>query len=164
MRPFLHFHRIFKNWGGGHMYKGVGFRFADFISCFLNSLIETKLFLFHRIYKNWGGEGGSNPLIRHWNTIVCCIRTQFSWAQSIWQCYSSHYLFAYWEILHSFLSSSDFCKINFFGKKIFQEYQQCVKQFGCRSGPTFWRAWPRGYKTFSILNSAEHEIYPAHKY
>ena len=23
--------------------------------------------------------------------------------------------------------------------------------------------WPRGYKTFFILNSAEHEIYPAHK-
>ena len=22
---------------------------------------------------------------------------------------------------------------------------------------------PRGYKTFSMLNSAEHEIYPAHK-
>ena len=25
-------------------------------------------------------------------------------------------------------------------------------------------AWPRGYKTFSMLNSAEHEILPAHKY
>ena len=24
-------------------------------------------------------------------------------------------------------------------------------------------AWPRGYKTFSMLNSAEHEIHPAHK-
>ena len=24
-------------------------------------------------------------------------------------------------------------------------------------------AWPRGYKTFFMLNSAEHEIYPAHK-
>ena len=24
-------------------------------------------------------------------------------------------------------------------------------------------AWPRGYKTFSMLNSAEHEFYPAHK-
>ena len=23
--------------------------------------------------------------------------------------------------------------------------------------------WPRGYKTFFMLNSAEHEIYPAHK-
>ena len=24
-----------------------------------------------------------------------------------------------------------------------------------------WVAWPRGYKTFSMLNSAENEIYPA---
>ena len=24
-------------------------------------------------------------------------------------------------------------------------------------------AWPRGYKTFFVLNSAEHEIYPAQK-
>ena len=24
-------------------------------------------------------------------------------------------------------------------------------------------SWPRGYKTFSMFNSAEHEIYPAHK-
>ena len=23
--------------------------------------------------------------------------------------------------------------------------------------------WPRGYKTFFMLNSAEHEIFPAHK-
>ena len=23
--------------------------------------------------------------------------------------------------------------------------------------------WPRGYRTFFMLNSAEHEIYPAHK-
>ena len=23
--------------------------------------------------------------------------------------------------------------------------------------------WPRGYKIFSMLNSAEHEIFPAHK-
>ena len=23
--------------------------------------------------------------------------------------------------------------------------------------------WPGGYKTFSMLSSAEHEIYPAHK-
>ena len=30
---------------------------------------------------------------------------------------------------HAFLSSADFFKINFF-KKFFQEYQQCVKQFG----------------------------------
>ena len=25
------------------------------------------------------------------------------------------------------------------------------------------RPWPRGHKTFSMLNSAEHEIYRAHK-
>ena len=24
-------------------------------------------------------------------------------------------------------------------------------------------AWPHGYKTFFMLNSAEHEIYPTHK-
>ena len=24
-------------------------------------------------------------------------------------------------------------------------------------------SWPRGYKTFFVLNSAEHVIYPAHK-
>ena len=24
-------------------------------------------------------------------------------------------------------------------------------------------SWPRGYKTFFMLNSNEHEIYPAHK-
>ena len=25
------------------------------------------------------------------------------------------------------------------------------------------RIWPQGYKTFLLLNSAEHEIVPAHK-
>ena len=25
------------------------------------------------------------------------------------------------------------------------------------------RSWPQGYKTFFMLNSGEHEIYPAHK-
>ena len=34
-------------------------------------------------------------------------------------------------------------------------------------GPDFGsdctRTWPRGYKTFFMLNSAEHEIYSAHK-
>ena len=25
------------------------------------------------------------------------------------------------------------------------------------------KTWPRGYKTFFMLNSAEHENYPAHK-
>ena len=27
----------------------------------------------------------------------------------------------------------------------------------------FKLAWPRGYKTFFMLNSTEHEIFPAHK-
>ena len=27
----------------------------------------------------------------------------------------------------------------------------------------FNQTWPRGYKTFFMLNSAEPEIYPAHK-
>ena len=47
------------------MYKGVGVRFADFISFFLKypmemklfSLIETNLFQFHRIFKKRGGGG-----------------------------------------------------------------------------------------------------------
>ena len=46
-----------------------------------------------------------------------------------------------------------FFEINFL-EKFFQEYHQNVKQF---------RSWPRGYKTFFMLNSAEHEIYPDHK-
>ena len=29
---------------------------------------------------------------------------------------------------------------------------------------TLCETWPLGYKTFFVLNSAEHEIYPAHKY
>ena len=39
----------------------------------------------------------------------------------------------------------------------------------CPELPAFYDAqahltghWPRGYKTFSMLNSAEHDIYPAH--
>ena len=41
------------------MYKGVGVRFADSISFFLNIpyLTETKLFHFHRIFKNLGRGG-----------------------------------------------------------------------------------------------------------
>ena len=45
---------------GVRMYKGVGVRFADFISFFLNIpryLTDTKLFHFHGIFKN-GGQGG----------------------------------------------------------------------------------------------------------
>ena len=40
-------------------------------------------------------------------------------------------LFAYWGILHTFLSAADFFKINFF-EKLFHEYHQSVKQFGSR--------------------------------
>ena len=35
-----------------------------------------------------------------------------------------------------------------------------VDQTEFRLHSTFW---PRGYKTFFMLNSAEHEIYPAHE-
>ena len=42
-------------------------------------------------------------------------------------------------ILHAFLSSVDFFKINFF-EKFFHEYHQSVKLFGSRSCPTFCRA------------------------
>ena len=31
------------------------------------------------------------------------------------------------------------------------------------SMPSYLEAWPWGYKTFFMLNSAEHKIYPAHK-
>ena len=33
-----------------------------------------------------------------------------------------------------------------------------------QAGLTFHLVWPRGYKTFLMLNSAEHEISTAHKY
>ena len=39
-------------------------------------------------------------------------------------------------ILHAFLSSADFFKINFFDK-LFQKYHQSVKQFGSRSSQGF---------------------------
>ena len=50
--------------GGGHMYKCVWVRFADFDLIFLKcsmkmkyfGLIETKLFHFHRIFEK-GGRG-----------------------------------------------------------------------------------------------------------
>ena len=32
-----------------------------------------------------------------------------------------------------------------------------------RFGQPYLQPWPRGYKTFSMLNSAEQEIYPANK-
>ena len=46
-------------------------------------------------------------------------------------------LFACWVIFHAFLSYADFFQNHFF-KKFFQEYHQSVKQFGSRSGLTFW--------------------------
>ena len=47
-----------------------------------------------------------------------------------------------------------FFKINIF-KKFFQEYQQSVKQFGPRSGPTCRRAWPAS-KLFAKVISRRH--------
>ena len=46
------------------------------------------------------------------------------------------------------VSIPDLCLLSFFGKC----HQVRHKQ-----------VWPRGYITFSMLNSAEHEIHPAHK-
>ena len=47
-----------------------------------------------------------------------------------------------------------FFKIDFF-KKFFQEYNQSVKQFGSRSGPTFRRAWS-GSKLFAKFIGRRH--------
>ena len=52
-----------------------------------------------------------------------------------------------------------FCRLWFFffklfSNKIFQEYHQRVKQFGCRSCPTFCRAWS-GSKLFAKRLSAD---------
>ena len=40
---------------------------------------------------------------------------------------------------------------------------KCSSCFVTVFNPELYEHWPRGYKTFSILNSAEHEIFPAHK-
>ena len=45
-------------------------------------------------------------------------------------------------------------KIKFF-KKFFQEFDQSVKQFGSRSGPTFCRAWSGSY-LFAKVISRQH--------
>ena len=50
-----------------------------------------------------------------------------------------------------------FCRLwiffkSYFFKNIFQEYHQCVKQFGSRSGPKFCRAWS-GSKLFAKVIS-----------
>ena len=50
---------------GAHMYKGVGVRFADFISFCLNDLVSLRpnYFIFIRYLKTGGREGGlSEPL------------------------------------------------------------------------------------------------------
>ena len=62
------------------------------------------------------------------------------------------HLFAYWAILHAFMSSAEFLSKSGFLKKIFQECYKSVKQFGSRSGPTFGRAWS-GSKLFSKVIS-----------
>ena len=49
-----------------------------------------------------------------------------------------------------------FLKTNFF-KKIFQEYHQSVKQFGSRSGPTFYWAWS-GSKLFAKFISRRQKL------
>ena len=36
--------------------------------------------------------------------------------------------------------------------------------WGVNSAMFIFASWPRDYKTFSVLNSAEHEILNAHKY
>ena len=54
-----------------------------------------------------------------------------------------------------FLSSADFFKIIFFFEKLFQEYHQSVKQFGSRSGPTFWPDLvPNSLQTLSADDSS----------
>ena len=40
------------------------------------------------------------------------------------------------------------------------DYLQCISH-DVRSRISD-KTWPKGYKTFPMLNSAEHEIYPAH--
>ena len=47
-----------------------------------------------------------------------------------------------------------FFKINFF-EKFIQKYDQSVKQFGSRSGPTFCRTWS-GFKLFAKVISRLH--------
>ena len=49
-----------------------------------------------------------------------------------------------------------------FSKKIFQEYHQCVQQFGSRSGPTFSRAYS-GSKLLSKVISRQQQLPQAEK-
>ena len=55
-----------------------------------------------------------------------------------------------------------FFQINFF-KKSFQEHYQNAILLDKDQNRGSVGSGPRGYKTFSMLNSAEHDIYPAHK-
>ena len=55
-----------------------------------------------------------------------------------------------------FMSSDDF----FFKMKVFYKILSGIISV---SQPVWIQIRPPGYKTFSMLNSAEHEIYPAHK-
>ena len=65
-----------------------------------------------------------------------------------------------WVILF-FCCLLPFFQINFF-KKSFQVHYQSAKRFNQDQNQGSVGPGPRGYKTFSMLNSAEHEIYPAH--
>ena len=47
---------------------------------------------------------------------------------------------AYWVVLHTFWSSSDFFQNQFFFKQFSQDHHLSVKQFGSRPGLTFYRA------------------------
>ena len=42
-------------------------------------------------------------------------------------------------------------------------HQQRIYSTHVGSAPRSTQSWPRGYKTFFVLNSAEHEISPANK-
>ena len=59
-----------------------------------------------------------------------------------------------WVILHAFLLSADFFKIKFF-EKFFHEYNQRVKQFGFRSGPTFCQALSKSKLFAKVVSRQE---------
>ena len=50
-------------------------------------------------------------------------------------------------------------------KDVYERFETFARATSCSSGyrPVGTYLRPRGFKTFSMLNSAEHEIYPAHK-
>ena len=47
--------------------------------------------------------------------------------------------------------------VNEWMEEIFGSYRTCAKASDKRT------IWPRSYETCSMLNSAEHKVYPAHK-